>query len=98
MQRLEGNPKRGINVQWGSTPEWLPSVTVNQQVNHFTTSTDRAEEIPQLIDGQTRRLNRQPCASRDHQHLATIRASCPMLPETTQRSLKGAVKKNICEG
>jgi hypothetical protein len=37
-------------------PEWLPSVTVNQQVNHITTSTDRAEEIRQLIDGQPRRL------------------------------------------
>ena len=37
--------------------EWNLSVdSVNQQVNHITTSTDRTEEIPQLIDGQTRRL------------------------------------------
>jgi hypothetical protein len=43
-------------LQWSSTPEWLTSVTVNQQVDHITTSTDRAEEIPQLIDGQTRLL------------------------------------------
>jgi len=41
-----------IQLQWSSTPEWLPSVTVNQ-LN--LTSTDRAEEI-RLIDGQTRRL------------------------------------------
>ena len=34
-----------IQLQWSSTPEWLPSVTVNQQVNHITSSTDRADEI-----------------------------------------------------
>ena len=45
-----------IQLQWSSTPEWLTSVTVNQQVNHIMTSTDRAQEIQQLIDGQTRRL------------------------------------------
>jgi hypothetical protein len=38
------------------TPEWLPSVTVNQQVNHITTSKDRAEEIRKVIDGQPRRV------------------------------------------
>jgi hypothetical protein len=31
-------------------------VTVNQQVNHISTSADRAEEIRQVIDGETRRL------------------------------------------
>jgi hypothetical protein len=56
-QTLQGNPEQPITIQfqWSSTPEWLPSVTVNQQVNHITTSTDRAEEIRQLIDGQARR-------------------------------------------
>jgi hypothetical protein len=57
-QTVQGNPEQPVTIQlqWSSTPEWLPSVTVNQQVNHITTSTDRGEEIGQLIDGQTRRL------------------------------------------
>jgi len=58
-QTIQGNPEQPVTIQlqWSSTPEWLPSVTVmNQQVNHITMSTDRAEEIRQLIDGQTRRL------------------------------------------
>jgi hypothetical protein len=37
--------------------EWNLSVdSVNQQVNHITTSMDLAEEIQQIIDGQSRRL------------------------------------------
>jgi hypothetical protein len=57
-QTIQGNPEQPITIelQWSSTPEWLPTVTVNQQVNHITTSTERAEEIRQLTDGQTRRL------------------------------------------
>jgi hypothetical protein len=57
-QTVQGNPEQPntIQLEWSSTPEWLPSVTVNQQVNHITTSTDRDEEIRQLIDGRTRRL------------------------------------------
>ena len=57
-QTIQGNPEQPVTIQlqWSSMPEWLPSVTVNQQVNHITTSTDRAEEIRQLIDGQPRRL------------------------------------------
>jgi hypothetical protein len=55
---MQGNPDQPVTIQWqwSSTTEWPPSVTVNQQANHITTSTDRAEEIRQLIDGQTRRL------------------------------------------
>ena len=44
--------KEWKKLQWASTPEWLTSVTVNQQVNHITTLTDRAEKIRQLTDGQ----------------------------------------------
>jgi len=57
-QTVQGNPEQPVTIQlqWSSTPEWLPSVTVNQQVNHITTSADRAEEIRQLIDGKPRRL------------------------------------------
>jgi hypothetical protein len=57
-QTIHGNPEQPVTIQFesSSTPEWLPSVTVNQPVNHITTSTDRAEEIWQLIDGQTHRL------------------------------------------
>jgi hypothetical protein len=44
-----------FQLQWSATPAWLPTVTVNQHVNHITTPTDRAEEW-QLTDGQTRRL------------------------------------------
>jgi hypothetical protein len=57
-QAVQGNPKQPVTIQlqWSSRPEWLPTVTVNQQVNHVTTTTDRAEEIRQLIDGQPRRL------------------------------------------
>src|SRR5262244_1851583 len=56
-QTVQGNPEQPITIQfeWSSTPEWLPSVSVNRQVNHITTSTDGAEEIRQLIDGQPRR-------------------------------------------
>jgi len=43
-----------IEFSWVGTPEWLPSISVNQQINHITTSTDRAEDI--LIDGQPRCL------------------------------------------
>ena len=43
-----------IQLQWFSTPKWLPSVILNQQVNHITTSQDRAEEIRQFMDGQPR--------------------------------------------
>jgi hypothetical protein len=48
-QTIQGNPRQPVTIQlqWSSTPEWLPSVTVNQQVNHIATSTDRAEEIGQ---------------------------------------------------
>src|SRR5262245_23954034 len=51
---VQGNPVQPIvfQLQWSATPEWLPSVTVNQQLNHITTSTDRAEETRQLIDDQ----------------------------------------------
>src|SRR5262245_39841677 len=54
-QTVQGNPEQPVTIQlqWSSTPEWL-SITVNQQVNHITTSTDPAEEI--LTDGQPRRL------------------------------------------
>jgi len=52
---IRNSPSR-FNCQWATTPEWLTSVTVNQLVNHVTTSTDGAEEIQQLIDAQTRRL------------------------------------------
>jgi hypothetical protein len=57
-QTIQGNPEQPdtIQLQWAATPEWLPSVTVNQQVNHITTSTDRDEGILQLIDGQARHL------------------------------------------
>jgi len=50
-QPIQGNPEQpiGFQLQWSSVPEWLP-------VNHITRSADRAEEIPQLIDGQTPRL------------------------------------------
>ena len=48
-QTIQGNPEQpvAIQTQWSSMPEWLPLVTVNQQVNHVTTSTDadRAEDI-----------------------------------------------------
>jgi hypothetical protein len=52
-QTIQGNPEQpvAIQLQWPSTPEWLPSVTVN----HITAG-DRAEEIRQLTDGQPRRL------------------------------------------
>ena len=53
-QTIQGNPGQPVTIQleWsGTRPEWLPSVTVNQQVNHIT-STDRAEEIRQFTDGQ----------------------------------------------
>jgi hypothetical protein len=58
VQTVQGNPEQPVTIhlQWSSKPEWLPSFTVNPQVNHITTSTDRAEEIRSLIDGQTRRL------------------------------------------
>src|SRR5262249_5331226 len=44
-QTVQGNPEQPVTIQlqWSSTPEWLPSVTVNQQVNHITTSTDHAQ-------------------------------------------------------
>src|SRR5215813_11699880 len=46
-QTVQGNPEQPIIIQleWSATrPEWLPSVTVNQQVNHITTSTDSVED------------------------------------------------------
>jgi hypothetical protein len=57
-QTVQGKPEQPVTIQlqWCSTPEWLPTVTVNQQVSHVTTTTDRVEEIRQLIDGQPRRL------------------------------------------
>jgi hypothetical protein len=57
-QTIQGNPEQPVTIQlqWSSMPEWLPSVTLNQQVNHITMPTDRAEEIGQIIDAQTRRL------------------------------------------
>jgi len=56
VQTVRGNREQPITfpLQWSSTPEWLPSVTVNQQVNHITTSMDPAEETRQLSDGQPR--------------------------------------------
>jgi hypothetical protein len=52
-----GTPVK-IELQWTGSPEWLkPNVTMNQQVNHIITSADRAEEIPQFIDGQPRRFD-----------------------------------------
>ena len=56
-QTDQGNPEQPVTIQlqWAVMPESLPSVTVNQQVNNIT-STDRAEEIRQLIEGQPRRL------------------------------------------
>jgi len=55
-QTIQGNLEQPITIQlqWSSTLEWLTSVTVNQQINHVTTSMDRAEEI--RIDGQARHL------------------------------------------
>jgi hypothetical protein len=34
----QGNPEQSVTIQlqWATMPEWLPSVTVNQQVNHIT--------------------------------------------------------------
>ena len=56
-QTVQGNPEQPVTIQfeWSAAarPEWLPTVTVNQQVNHITTTTDR-DEIRQLIDGKTR--------------------------------------------
>jgi hypothetical protein len=54
-QTIQGNPEQPVTIQFECPPPG-GKVTVNQQVNHITTSTDRAEEIRQLIDGQTRRL------------------------------------------
>ena len=58
-QTIQGNPEQPVTftfqLQWSATPERLPTVTVNQHVNHITTPTDRAEEW-ELTDGQTRRL------------------------------------------
>ena len=64
-QTIQGNPEQPVTIQlqWSSTPEWLTSVTVNQHVNHITTSTDRAEEIRQVIGGQTRPLKPQNVTS-----------------------------------
>jgi len=56
-QTIQGNGQPiKIEFSWSGTPEWLPSVTVNQQINHITTSTDPAEEVRQLTDGQARSL------------------------------------------
>jgi len=49
VQTVQGNPEQPITIQfeWSAPrPEWLP-VTVNQQVNHITTSAERAEGIRQ---------------------------------------------------
>jgi hypothetical protein len=45
-QTVQGNPEQPntIQLEWSSTPEWLPVVTVNQQINHITTLTEGAEE------------------------------------------------------
>ena len=39
-QTIQGNSEQPVTIQlqWSSMPEWLPSVTVNQQVNHITAS------------------------------------------------------------
>src|SRR5690349_16792498 len=57
-QVVQGDPDNPISItlKWTRRPEWLASVTVNQQVNRITTSTDRAGEIRQFIDDHTRRL------------------------------------------
>ena len=59
-QTIQGNPEQPVTIQleWSSMPEWLqPNITLNQvHISTSITSTDRAEEMRQLIDGQTRRL------------------------------------------
>jgi hypothetical protein len=54
-ETIQGDAEQPVTIQlqWASTPEWL---TVNQQVNHITMSTDPGNEIRQFIDGQTHRL------------------------------------------
>jgi len=53
-QTVHGNPAKPITfeLQWSATQEWLPSVTVNQQVNHITTSTDRGERSGNVSTGR----------------------------------------------
>jgi hypothetical protein len=36
-QTVQGNPEQPVTIQlqWSSMPEWLPSVTVNQQITHI---------------------------------------------------------------
>jgi hypothetical protein len=49
-QTIQGNPDQPVTIQfeWSAArPEWLPSVTVNQQVNHIASE----EIIKNLIDG-----------------------------------------------
>jgi hypothetical protein len=57
-QVVQGDPQNpiAITLEWTTRPECLSSVTVNQQVNHISTSMDRAEEIRQLTDRQARPL------------------------------------------
>ena len=53
VQVIAGDPNRPVSIQlnWGSTPEWMqPNVTLNQV--HIPT----LEEAGQIIDGQTRYL------------------------------------------
>jgi hypothetical protein len=55
VQMIAGDPNKPVSIQlnWPQSPEWLqPNVTLNQV--HITTSTSHAEEIRQVIDGQTR--------------------------------------------
>jgi hypothetical protein len=53
-QTIQRTPEQPVTIQlqWAVILEWLPSVAVNQHVNHITTSTDRAEEIQQFIHGK----------------------------------------------
>ena len=57
-QTIQGNPEQPITIQlqWSGTPEWLPPVSVNQQINRITTLTEGVEETRRLIDGQPRHL------------------------------------------
>jgi hypothetical protein len=57
-QTIQGNPEQPITIQlqWSGTPEWLPPVSVNQQINRITTLTEGVEETRRLIDDEKRRL------------------------------------------
>ena len=62
-QVVRGDPDNPIwiTLEWTTRPDWLSSITVNRQVNHITTSTDRVEEIRQVIDGQNTSLEIDQC-------------------------------------